>query len=256
MIKLEIIQIRGIPFATGTMEEAVSYADGAIRAKKQTLVFTPNAEMAERCAEDSSFADLIVRGELILPDGEGILMASRILGTPISQKLAGVEFGEAILSLSAGNGYRVFFLGGKPGVAELAAERMKEKYPGLTVCGTSNGYFTKNGEENDRIIEEINQSSADILFICLGSPAQEIWASENRSRLTASLLLCLGGSLDVYSGTVRRAPKFFCRMKLEWFYRLLKEPKRLPRMMKLPRYIFGTIAYKIKNRKEEKQYAR
>lgn len=255
-MNLKTIQIRGIPFAAGTMEEAVSSAVQAIKAGKQTVVYTPNAEIAQRCEEDGSFRDILVRGDLILPDGEGVLMASRILGTPIPHKLSGVEFGEAVLSLCAETGYRVFFLGGKPGVAELAAERMKEKYPGLLICGTSDGYFEKTGEENDRKIKEINESSADILFVCLGSPTQEIWTSENRARIGVSLLLCLGGSLDVYSGKVKRAPKFFLRLKLEWFYRLIKEPKRLPRMMKLPRYIFGTIAYKNKKRKEEKKYAR
>lgn len=255
-MNLENVQIRGIPFSAGTMEEAVLSADRAIRDGKQTVVYTPNAEMAQRCAEDRAFMEIVTRGDLILPDGEGVLMASRILGTPIPHKLAGVEFGEAILSLSAEKGYRVFFLGGKPGVAELAAEKMVEKYPGLSVCGVSDGYFAKTGEESDRIVKEVNRSSADVLFVCLGSPAQEIWTAENRSNLTASLILCLGGSLDVYSGTVKRAPKIFCRLKLEWFYRLLKEPKRFPRMMKLPRYIFDTFLYRIKHRKEEKSYAR
>lgn len=128
---------------------------------------------------------------------------------------------------------------------------MRERYAGLNIVGFHDGYFDKNGAENDDVIDAINKTKTDILYVCLGSPAQEIWVYKNRKKLRASLLLCLGGSLDIYAGTAKRAPKAFIAMRLEWLWRLLCQPSRLPRMMKIPKFIFGT--YKYKNKKEKRK---
>ena len=126
---------------------------------------------------------------------------------------------------------------------------MTKKYPGLKVVGTNDGYFKKTGEESDAIIAKINESGAKLLFICLGVPVQEKWISDNKDKLTsARMCMCLGGSLDVYAGTVKRAPKIFIKLSCEWLYRLLKEPKRIGRMMKLPKFLIGTYAYKFKKK--------
>ncbi len=239
--------IRGIFFDNIDMWEAVLKAEDALSGDKTVTVFTPNAEIAQMAAENEDLKKILNRADILLPDGAGVVLASRILKTPLTEKVAGVEFGEHVLALAAKNGYSVYFLGGKQGVAELAARKMEEKYPSLSVVGTHNGYFQKEGAENDAVIEKINQSGAEIVFVCLGAPAQEKWIDKNKKSLTnARLLAGLGGSLDVYAGIVRRAPKIFIKMHLEWFYRLLKEPKRIGRMMKLPKYIVGTI--KEKNR--------
>jgi N-acetylglucosaminyldiphosphoundecaprenol N-acetyl-beta-D-mannosaminyltransferase len=123
---------------------------------------------------------------------------------------------------------------------------MSAKYPGVVFCGTNNGYFDKSGEENEKIKENIRQSGAEVLFVCFGAPAQEKWIIKNRGDLGGvKLMLGLGGSLDGYAGAAKRAPKLFIRLGLEWFYRLLCDPKRIGRMMKLPKFYLGTWKYKL-----------
>ena len=229
------------------MWEAVLMAEEALTGEKAVTVFTPNAEIAQMAAENEELKTILNRADIVLPDGAGVVLASKILKTPLKEKVAGVEFGEHILALAAKNGYTVYFLGGKAGIAERAANKMKEKYPSLSVVGMHNGYFQKEGKENTAVIEKINKSGAEIVFVCLGAPAQEKWIDSNKKSLTnARLLMGLGGSLDVYSGTVKRAPALFINLRLEWFYRLLKEPRRIRRMMKLPKYVIGAITEKSK----------
>ena len=247
------IKIRGLAFDNVTMEEALSLAAQALEQNRQISVFTPNAEIAQLAVENREIRDLLSRADILLPDGAGILLASEIAKTPLTQKVAGVDFGENILELASRKEYPVFFLGGKPGIAALAAEKQREKLTALNVVGTRNGYFEKSGAENDAVLRAINESGAKILFVCFGAPAQENWIDKNKAKLPNVLLLMgLGGSLDVYAGTVKRAPTFFIRARLEWLYRLLQEPKRFVRMMKIPRYIAG--AYKerlLTNKKAE-----
>ena len=232
------INICGIPFDNVTMAEAVALAEDELQKKGTSVVVTPNAEIAEMCIEDETVNQIILSAEIILPDGAGIITAAEILGTPLKEKVAGVEFGMELIRHAEKHGYSLFFLGGKPSVAETAAERLKATYKNLKIAGTRDGYFEKTGAENDAVIAEINASGADILFVCLGAPTQEKWIMANRKNLTAvRLAACLGGSLDIYAGTAKRAPKIFIKLRLEWFYRLLREPKRLGRMMKIPKYL-------------------
>ena len=236
-------KIRGLAFDNVTMEEALSLASRTLKQNTQIAVFTPNAEIAQLAAENEEVRKLLNRADILLPDGAGILLAAQIAKTPLIQQVAGVDFGEKILELAARDGYPVFFLGGKPGIAALAAEKQKEKRPLLSVVGTHDGYFEKSGVENDSVLRAINESGANILFVCFGAPAQEKWIDENKAKLPrVRLLMGLGGSLDIYAGAVKRAPAFFIRARLEWLYRLWQEPKRLGRMMKIPKYIAG--AYK------------
>ncbi len=236
-------KIRGLLFDNVTMDGALALAERAWKAETALCVFTPNAEIAQLAAESNEIRALLNRADILLPDGAGILLAAKILKTPLTQKVAGVDFGERILAFAARNGHPVFFLGGKPGIAELAAQKQKVRFPDLSVVGTHDGYFEKSGKENDAVLRRINESGAVILFVCFGAPAQEKWIDENKDKLpSVRLLMGLGGSLDIYAGTVKRAPAFFIRARLEWLYRLLQEPRRLGRMMKLPQYIAG--AYK------------
>jgi N-acetylglucosaminyldiphosphoundecaprenol N-acetyl-beta-D-mannosaminyltransferase len=234
------IIVRDIPFDNVTTAEAIALAKNEIKKEGVSVIVTPNAEIAQMCLEDKIIHDIVTKAEIILPDGAGIIMASKILGTPLKEKVAGVEFGMELIALAEKHGYSLFLLGGKPTIAETAAKKLKEKFPGLIIAGTHDGYFDKTGTENDAVLHEINASEADILFVCLGAPTQETWITTNKKKLTSvRLAACLGGSLDIYAGTAKRAPKIFIKLRLEWFYRLLREPRRIGRMMKLPRYIRG-----------------
>ncbi len=242
----EKISIRGVNIDNVSMEEATTIIDGFAASKKFHCVFTPNAEIVEMCIEDEKIRNIVNSADLVVPDGAGVVLASKILNKHLKQKVAGVDLGENAVKLSVEKGYNVFFLGGKPGIAELAAQKLAEKYNGFTPVGTSDGYFNKQGAESDKIIDKINSLNTDILFVCLGVPVQENWIIENKSKLNnVGLVMGLGGSLDAYSGNVKRAPEIFIKLNLEWFYRLVKEPKRIGRMMKLPKFVFGTIIYKL-----------
>lgn len=246
---MNTVKLRGVNFTAGSLEEISTHITEEIKSGKQTAVFTPNSEIVQLCIDKPELYDVINSADVIIPDGIGVIKAAKMLKLPLKERVPGIELGEKLLSV-ADSDMPVFFMGGKPDVADLAAEKMKEKYPGLVVCGTHDGYFKKEGEENDAVIEEIISSGAVILFVCLGAPAQEKWIYENRDRLpSVKLLMGLGGSLDVFSGNVVRAPAFFRKLGLEWLHRLLKEPSRIGRMMNLPRFYFGTLWYKIKGGK-------
>ena len=240
------ISIRGINVDNVSMDEAVDIIDGFAASKSFHAVFTPNAEIVQLCVEDESIREVVNSADLIVPDGAGVVLASKILGRPLKSKVAGVDLGKHAIELSEKKGYKVYFVGGKPGIAELAAEKLKESYPNFNLVGTHDGYFAKEGEKSERVIDDICAKAPDILFVCFGVPAQEKWIFANRDRLKdIGLIMGLGGSLDSYAGTVKRAPDIFIKLILEWFYRLIKEPRRIGRMMKLPKFIFGTIICKI-----------
>ncbi len=241
-----IIDIRGIPVNNVNPDEAFSAVAAFCQTDTFHAVCTPNAEIVQQCIEEPDLAALIRTSDLIIPDGAGVVLASRILGTPLKSKTPGCELGERIAKEAGARGFRVYFLGGKPGVAALAEQKLAEKYPDFKTVGTHDGYFKKEGDENDAVLAEINAAAPDILFVCLGVPAQEKWIAANRDKLpTVRVALGLGGSLDSYAGTMKRAPKIFIRLNLEWFYRLLKQPSRIGRMMKLPKFILGTIRFRL-----------
>ncbi len=247
MANYEKINIRGVNFLNVTMDEAVEVGKEMLAGDKVCTVFTPNAEIVQLCIEQNEYYDLYNGGDMVVADGAGVVKAAKILGTPVKGKVAGVELGEKMLEYCAASGDGVFFLGAKPGVADTAAKNMAQKYKGLIVAGTNDGYFKKEGEESDAVVAKINESGAKLLFVCLGVPVQEKWITDNKDNLTtARMCMCLGGSLDVYAGTVKRAPKIFIKLSCEWLYRLLKEPKRIGRMMKLPKFLIGTYAAKFK----------
>ena len=247
---MEKIDVRGVEFLNADKDEVLSFIWDRYDRGETTAVFTPNPEIVQKCIDDPSLFEVVNSAEAVIPDGIGIIKAAKILGTPLKSRVPGIEVGERVLEESASHGAKVFFMGSKPGVAEKAREVMEERYPGIAFSDTNDGYFKKEGEESDAVISKVNESGADVLFVCLGAPTQEKWIYQNRSKLPGvRVFLALGGSLDAYSGTVNRAPKFFIKHNLEWFYRLLKQPTRIGRMMSLPKFYFGTWRYKLRRKK-------
>ena len=229
------INICGVAFDDLTLEEAVREAmrEGG----EACRVCTPNALMLQACRKIPAYADLLNSSSLILPDGQAVLRAAKKQGTPLRQRVAGIDFGERLLEESARRGYRVFLLGGKDGVAPQAAERLSQRYPGLRVCGCYWGYFEKDGEENRRVLGMLRACHPDILLVCMGFPTQERWIRENLPMLpTVKVAAGLGGSLDVWSGAKKRAPKSWQDHGMEWAWRMLHEPKRLKELPDLIRF--------------------
>ena len=230
-----------VAFDNVTMDEAVAQAVENLQSKRRCMVVTPNAEIAQSCVTDDRLREIVRKAGLVLPDGIGVIYASRILKKPLKQRVPGVEFGENLVSALRDTGKTIFFLGGKPGVAEEAAHRLQVKYPGLKVAGTKDGYFQREEEA----VEAVQQAKPDVLFVCLGSPKQEYFMADHFDQLGATLMVGLGGSLDVYAGKVERAPALFRKLGLEWFYRLLKQPSRIGRMMKLPKFLLIVIRERL-----------
>ncbi|MBE6611177.1 MAG: WecB/TagA/CpsF family glycosyltransferase [Ruminococcaceae bacterium] len=244
----EKIIIRGVGVDNVTLSDAADICKGFLAepAGHPKAVFTPNSEIIQACVEDESLYSVINSGDLVTPDGIGVIYASRILRRPLKAKCAGYELGLEMVRYAHESGAKIFFLGGKPGIAEAARDKLLEQYPRANFVGCHDGYFAKEGEENDRVIDEINQAQPDILYVCLGVPTQEKWILANRAKLTSvRLCLALGGSLDGYSGNVKRAPRIFIKLGLEWFYRLICQPSRIGRMMKLPKFLFGVIGWRL-----------
>lgn len=236
------LDIMGLQFDNVTMDEASARAEQILAGKKTCYAVTPNAEIAYEALYDETLRALINGADLVLPDGAGVVLASKLLKTPLKQKVAGVDFADRLLGVLAETGKTLYLLGGKPGIAELAAEKMREKHPGLQICGTADGYFKDEGP----VIGKINAAKPDVLFVCVGAPKQEIFMHAHRDELDVRLMAGLGGSLDAFAGTVKRAPKWMIRCNLEWLYRLIKEPKRFGRMMRLPKYLWAALTVRSK----------
>lgn len=227
------IDVLGVGFDNVTMEEAVERGMELLDSREAQYVVTPNPEIVEVCRMDPAAKAAVNGAALVLPDGIGVVKGARMLGTPLKEKVPGIEFAANLMERMAKEGKSLYLLGAKPGVAQQAGERLREKYPGLRIAGTHDGYFQEDGP----VAEEICRSGADVVFVCLGAPKQELWMQKNGPATGARLLCGLGGSLDVFAGVVERAPKFWSDHGLEWFYRLCKEPRRIGRMMRLPLFL-------------------
>ena len=227
------IDVLGVGFDNMTMEQAVAEGVRLMSTAGAHYAVTPNPEIVEICREDEEARSAVNGGDLVLADGIGIIYGAKILGTPLKGRVTGIGFAQGLMERMAENGKTLFLLGAKPGVAERAAENLQRQYPGLRVAGTHDGYFQEDGP----VIEEIRAAGADVVFVCLGAPKQEKWMKRNGGATGVKLLVGLGGCLDVFSGEVQRAPEIFQKLGLEWLHRLVKNPSRAGRMMKLPLFL-------------------
>ena len=236
------IDVMGLKFDSVTMDEALSRAEALLRGDKAAYVVTPNAEIAYEALHDVQLREMLNGADLMLPDGAGVVLASKLLRTPVKQKVAGVDFAAGLLGILERNGESLYLLGGKPGIGELAAQKMLEAHPQLRIAGIADGYF----RDEAPVIEKINASGADALFVCLGAPKQERFMVQHQQELHVHLMAGLGGSLDAFAGTVQRAPEWMIRLNLEWLYRLIREPKRFRRMLRLPKYLWAVMLKRIR----------
>ncbi len=227
------IDVLGVGFDNVTMDEAVERGMELLRAPGAHYVVTPNPEIVEVCREDPQAMAAVNGADLVLPDGIGVIKGAAMLGTPLKEKTPGIEFAARLMERMAAEERSLYLLGAKPGVAEEAARRLAQQYPGLKIAGARDGYF----REDAPVIQAISASGADVVFVCLGAPKQEKWMAQHGGATGAHLLCGLGGSLDVFAGVVERAPRFWSDHGLEWLYRLCKEPRRIGRMMKLPLFL-------------------
>ena len=237
---MERVELLGVGFDNVNMSEAVERGVEMLLSDGAHYVVTPNPEIVETCRANPAAKEAVNGADLVIADGIGVVYGARIKKTPLKCRVPGIEFGAEMVAQCAKLGKSVYFLGCKPGIAEMAAENLKKQHPGLKVVGTADGYF----KDDAAAAEKVRESGADLLFVCLGAPKQEIFMKQYGEATGAHLLMGLGGSLDVFAGVVKRAPKIYQDLNLEWFYRLIKNPSRIGRMMKLPLFLIHVMGEK------------
>lgn len=234
------VSILGVDFDAVTLAEACRLVEAAVervRAGEESPgmhVVTANPEIVMATRQDATFAAAVRRATWVLPDGVGVVWAARLLGAPVPERVPGIDLMEKLLSISARRGYRVFFLGAAEGVAEEAAANVRRRFPGIAVVGARHGYFSPKEEAS--VVAGVQRAAPDLLFVGLGAPRQELFIARHRRWWSVPVAVGVGGALDVLAGRVRRAPRWVQSLGLEWFYRFLQQPRRLPRLLALPRF--------------------
>ena len=240
MQKKNRVNILGVPVDMVDKEQASAVFAEIFSQPGCSMIVTPNSEIVQNASKDEELRSLIASADLIIPDGIGLVYASKVMGCPLSERVTGIDFLESIIARLAQTGESIFFFGSKPGVADEAADRMKKKYPGLRVAGTQNGYFQP--EEEALIVKQINESGADFLCVALGAPKQERFIAQHRDEFTSVRgAIGVGGSLDVWAGNLKRAPEFYRNHGLEWLYRFIQQPTRFKWMLTLPVFMLRVI---------------
>ena len=221
--------VLGVAFDALTLTKAEERADALLRARKGGYIVTANPEIVLHSRDDAAYAAAVNGADLVLADGVGDLYAARILGTPLPERVAGSDLTPRLLSRLAERGGSAFLYGARPGVAERAGEALRSACPGLRIAGTENGYIS----DETALFTALDKEQPDLLLLGLGVPRQELWMARNRQR-TNAVMIGVGGLLDVFAGDIPRAPESWQRLGLEWLYRLLREPRRIKRMIRLP----------------------
>ena len=234
-------QLLGVRVDQVTMEQAVGAICSMAGDGMNHVVVPVNPEMIMLAQDHPTFRNAINGAELVVPDGVGILFASRFLGKMLGSRVPGVDLADRVSAMASANGLRLFLLGAAPGVAERAAAQLQARYERLQIAGTYAG--SPAPDEEEALCDRINDASADILLVAYGAPRQELWVSRNRSRLNVRVIICVGGTLDFLAGVVRRAPSVFQRLGIEWLYRLLRQPSRWRRMLALPRFAWAVLLH-------------
>ena len=240
------VNLFGLKIDDISMPRAAELAKISILGGERRVFFTPNLEMLEGARRSEEIREILNSASVLLPDGSGLLLASRLLGEPIENKVAGIDFGEKLISLAADEGAKVFLLGGARGIAKRAAKKLIAKYPRLKICGIHNGYFSK--EDTGVLISKIQLASPDIMLVCMGFPKQERFVFEHRDDFSEiKIIACLGGALDIWSGKKIRAPRLIRVAHFEWLWRILGDPRRAKRFISsLP-----ALFYAARNEKEK-----
>lgn len=235
------VNILDIPVDQVTMDEAVKRIERFTQGDRCHMVFTPNPEIIMLAKQNKEMERILLDADLVVPDGIGVVIASKILkGEVLPERVAGYDLTQNTMKQAVEKGYKYYFFGSKPEVANMAAENMRKQYPGIQIVGCRDGYFKE--EDIPSIIEDINESGANILLVALGAPKQEMWIDKYKDQMpNVKVAIGVGGSLDGMAGIVKRAPEIYQKLGLEWFYRLVKQPTRAKRMLVLPEFLIKVI---------------
>lgn len=244
---MDKVNICGVNIDNVTMEETINIVEGYLKEDIPRRIYTPNTEIVMEAKDKEELKNILNQGDLIIPDGIGLIYGSKIRKKPLKERVTGFDISIEMLKIADKNSYSLYLLGGKEGVAKDAAKNIKEKYPNIRIVGYHNGYFKgshvgiKDSEEEKEIINEIKDGKTDILFVGLGFPKQEAWINQYIDELNVKVAIGNGGTMDILSGNAERAPEIYQKLGLEWLYRLIKEPSRIKRQILLPKFIFYVL---------------
>lgn len=241
-----------VPFSKLCMKETIDYLTGRIQQKKWTQVVTANPEIVMYAQNSASYMTILQEAQIIVPDGIGIVYAAKIQKDPVCERVAGYDLLHRIMIKADQYGWKVYLLGASEDVNQLAYEQLKKQYSHAILLGRHHGFFKDGSDVEKQIVEEIASLKPDILFVALGFPRQEEWISRHQPDLQIPLSMGVGGSFDVLSGKVKRAPLFWQKLGLEWFYRLISMPSRWRRMLVLPQFLLKQIFTKKNKNSLEK----
>ncbi len=221
---LSSIELLGVPVHPLSLAEAVTYLGEMTAEGRSTTVISLNGFLLMRARREVAVREAVRAAGLVIPDGIGVLLAARILGLPVLRRVAGADLTEALCGAAVVRGHSVFLLGASAGIAEAAAVRLQEQFPGLRIAGTAHGYFRP--AEEPALLAQIRRAAPDILLVAFGAPRQELWLHRHAASLGVPVMMGVGGTLDVLAGRTRRAPRWLQAAGLEWLYRMMREPWR------------------------------
>jgi N-acetylglucosaminyldiphosphoundecaprenol N-acetyl-beta-D-mannosaminyltransferase len=223
MSEAQHMNILNVRYDNYPFEESIQRCVDLLRQPKKSNIFYLNVDCVYRAEQDVEYRQIVNAADMVMPDGVGIQAATRLFGDRMKVGTNVTDFFSALIRKLAETHCKIFLLGGREGVAKLAAEKLKAAIPSIQIVGTHSGFF----DSDEIVLQRINNTGADVLIVAMGVPIQEKWIRKNRERLNSKVCIGVGALLDFWSGQVTRAPEFVKRVKLEWFWRMLMEPKRL-----------------------------
>ncbi len=241
MLVMKRVKLLGYEIDTYDFSGAVANATELMSADKVSQVVTINPEMFETAHNDSDFAEILNKAEMVIPDGIGVKIGLKIMGENVN-RIAGIDFAREMINVAAEKKLPIALIGAKPEIVEKAVLNLKRELPDLNIAYYHDGYF----DEWDEIMDELKNSSSKLILVALGSPKQEKFVYEAKKRLDSGLMIGVGGSFDVWSGVVERAPEIYQKLGLEWLYRTIKQPERFKRIFPaLPLFVLKVLKYRI-----------
>ncbi len=240
---LGTVDLHDLRISVVNMDQAVAQIEQFIQSRQPHMVVTSDASAIVRSRDDHELHRIINEADLVTPDGIGVIWSARFLDLPLYERVSGVDLALRLADLSARKGYSMFLFGAAPGVADEAASHLQQRFPGLRIVGTRNGFFSE--EEEPAIVEQIKAAQPDLLLVAFGIPKQEKWIKRHLEALQVPVCIGVGGSFDVYAGRVPRAPLWMQRLGLEWLFRTVRDPKRIGRALLLPKLVVMTIRRRL-----------
>ncbi|MDD9271938.1 WecB/TagA/CpsF family glycosyltransferase [Paenibacillus sp. GCM10023248] len=238
------VRIYGVPVSKLSMRDTVAYLTKAIEQRQPHQIITANPIMVMAALDDPAYMSMMQRAELIVPDGTGVVWAAGYVGEPVAERVPGYDLLHELMKVGEPKGWKVYLLGASNEVIQAAADRIRTAYPGIQLVGVRDGYFTD--EQDAEVIQSIVDAAPDLLFVGRAAANQEPWIGKYKDQLGVPVMMGVGGSFDVLSGKLKRAPVLFQKLRLEWFYRLLQEPWRYKRMLLLPKFAMKVMRDKEK----------